>query len=50
MVGYEIHEFGWSYLSFCGCEMAKSVISRQNRHIGTGTKSGYWYHTTEGNW
>ena len=37
----EIHEFGWSYLSFCVLEMAKSTISGQNPHIGTSTESGY---------
>ena len=30
--------------------MAKSAISGQNPHIGTGTKSGYRYPWTEAKW
>ena len=51
MVGYYKHEFRGSYLSFCGREMTKSIISGQNPRVvpvpnigGTGT------HCTEGIW
>ena len=43
MVGYDIHEFRGSYLSFMGGKMAKSAITGQTPRIGTGTRSWYWY-------
>ena len=43
MVGYDIHEFRGSYLSFVGGKKAKSAITGQTPRIGTGTRSWYRY-------
>ena len=43
MVGYDIHEFRGSYLSFVGGKMEKSAIIGQTLRIGIGTRSWYRY-------
>ena len=40
-MGYDIHEFKGSYLSFVSGKMAKSAITGQTSRIGIGTKRGY---------
>ena len=42
-MGYDIHAFRGSYLSFMGGKMSKSTITGQTPRIGTGTRSWYWY-------
>ena len=50
MVGYEIHEFGWSYLSFCGEKWQNLPFLGRIRTLVPVPKVGISTHSTEGNW